>query len=253
MNALIFGSNGQDGYYLIEICKINNVETIGVSHSGGWLKGDVSCYDQVEHLIKEYHPTFIFHLAAKSTTRHDALFENHETISTGTLNILEAVKRHNPDSRVFITGSGVQFENKGMPISETDNIEASSPYAIARIQSVYAGGYYRKLRYVRYLFHHESPLRQGNHISKVITDTVKRIDKGSDEKILLGNLMVKKEWAWVEICFNKINKNLKKYVSSNFSFSPEYKMLVSYLSTINSIGWKPRVQFDNLCTIMMSG
>ena len=44
-----------------------------------------SCYDQVEQLIKEYHPTFIFHLAAKSTTQHNAIFENHETISTGTL------------------------------------------------------------------------------------------------------------------------------------------------------------------------
>ena len=61
------------------------------------------------------------------------------------LNILEAVKRHCPESKVFITGSGVQFENKGVPISETDNFEANSPYAIARIQSVYAARYYRKL------------------------------------------------------------------------------------------------------------
>ncbi len=57
----------------------------------------------IENLIKREKPEYIFHLAANSTTRHDALFENHKTISTGTLNILESVKRHSPGSRVFIT------------------------------------------------------------------------------------------------------------------------------------------------------
>ena len=65
-----------------------------------------------------------------------------------------------------------------MPISETDNFEAKSPYSIARIQSVYAARYFRSLGikvYVGYLFHHESPLRKDNHVSKMITNAVKRI------------------------------------------------------------------------------
>ena len=69
------------------------------------MQGDVSCYDQVEQLIKEYRPTYLFHLAANSSTKHDALFENHETISTGTLNILEAVKRHSPETGYFLPGA----------------------------------------------------------------------------------------------------------------------------------------------------
>ncbi|MCK5345844.1 MAG: GDP-mannose 4,6-dehydratase, partial [Candidatus Heimdallarchaeota archaeon] len=159
MNAIIFGANGQDGYYLNELCKLKGIEPIAVSRSGNWIRGDVSSYDQVEQLIKKHRPTYIFHVAANSTTHHNALFENHETISTGTLNILEAVKMHYPDAKVFITGSGVQFENRGMPISETDKFEANSPYSVARIQSVYAARYYRSLGlqvYVGYLFHHES-------------------------------------------------------------------------------------------------
>src|ERR1035437_3949332 len=104
MKAIIFGINCQDGYYLQQILFNNNVEVIGVSRSlDNWFKGSVSDFNFVDNLIKDLKPKYIFHLAANSTTKHDALFENHDTISTGTLNILEAVKRHSPDSRVFIT------------------------------------------------------------------------------------------------------------------------------------------------------
>jgi len=196
VKAIIFGANGQDGHYIYNLCTLRGIETIGVSRTGNWLNGDVSQYDLVEQLIKEHLPDYIFHLAANSTTRHDALFENHETISTGTLNILESARRHSPESRVFITGSAVQFENTGRPITETDNFEAKSPYAVARIQSVYAARYFRSLGlpvYVGYLFHHESPLRKPDHVSQKIALAVKRIARGSDEVLELGDITVEKE------------------------------------------------------------
>lgn len=123
MKALIFGATGQDGHYLTELLHKEKIKVVGVSRSSGDVNGDVSDYSFVESQIKYLQPRYIFHLAANSTIKHDALFENHETISTGTLNILEAVKRHSPDSRVFITGSGVQFKNIGKPIKETDEIK----------------------------------------------------------------------------------------------------------------------------------
>ncbi len=288
MKAIIFGINGQDGYYLNEICQMKHIDVIGISRSqGNWIQGDVSNFNFVENFIKKEIPDYIIHVAANSTTKHDALFENHETISTGTLNILEAVKRHSPESRVFITGSGVQFENNGRPISETDNFEAKSPYSVARIQSVYAARYFRSLGirvYVGYLFHHESPLRHGSHVSKIITNTVKRIANGSDEKITLGDISVKKEWAyagdiaegifslirqdkifeacigtgkaysiqdWLEICFDSINKNWQEFVNIRESFVPEYKILVSDPSIINSTGWQPKISFENLSDMML--
>jgi GDPmannose 4,6-dehydratase len=288
MKALIFGINGQDGYYLREICKKKEIEVIGISRSpGDWIQGNVSNFNFIENFIKKEIPDYIFHFAANSSTKHDALFENHETISTGTLNILEAAKRHSPECRVFITGSGVQFENNGKPISETDNFNATSPYSIARIQSVYAARYYRMLGirvYVGYLFHHESPLRTDNHISKMITNAVKRIATGSNEKISLGDISVKKEWGfagdiaegiftlvnqdkifeacigtgktysiqeWLEICFNRINKNWQEYFQIKESFLLDYKILVSNPSTIYSLGWQPKITFESLCDMML--
>lgn len=288
MTVLIFGANSQDAYYLEQLCNKHGYETCSVSRSAGTIQGDVADYTLVERLVRTYRPTYIFHLAANSTTRHEALFENHATIATGTLNILEAVKCHSSKSRVFITGSGVQFKNIGKPIKETDEFEANSPYSIARIQSVYAARYYRSLGikvYVGYLFHHESPLRKGNHISKMTTDAIKRIASGSNEKIILGDITVKKEWAfagdiaegiftlvnqdkifeacigtgetysiqdWLEICFSRINKDWKEYVNLKEAFLPEYKILVSDPSTINSIGWLPKIKFENLCDIMLA-
>jgi GDPmannose 4,6-dehydratase len=159
MKALIFGANGQDGYYLTHALREQGVEPVGIDLSGAMMHGDVGDLDFVARQIQEHTPASIFHLAARSTTRHDALFDNHATISTGTLNVLEAVYRQGSAARVLLCGSGVQFQNDGSPISEQTPFAATSPYAVARIQSVYAARYYRSLgvrAYVAYLFHHES-------------------------------------------------------------------------------------------------
>lgn len=287
MKALIFGANGQDGYYLHELCKLKGIDPIGVARSGNGLLGNVADYGQVERLIKQHLPTYIFHLAANSTTRHDALFENHETISTGTLNILEAVKKHSPASKVLITGSGLQFKNAGIPISEHDEFEANSAYSVARIHSVYAARYYRSLgirAYVGYLFHHESPHRKANHVSKMIALAAQRIAAGSDEILEIGDIAVRKEWTfardvmqgvltlldqdevfeatigsglaysiedWLEHCFTLIGRNWHDYVRLRPGFVSEYKQLVSNPETINALGWYPVTTFSDLASMML--
>ena len=165
--VIIFGANGQDGYYLSELYRRQGCEVLGISRTGDWLRGDVASFELVEELVRSRKPDVIFHLAATSTTHHDALFENHKTIGTGTLNILEAVYRWHPGCKVFLTGSGLQFTNRGEPIYETDPFDASSAYSVERIHSVYSARYFRTLGvrvYVGYLFHHESPLRKPTHI-----------------------------------------------------------------------------------------
>lgn len=287
MNALIFGANGQDGYYLNELCKAKGIKSLAISRSGDGIRGDVSNYKQVEGFVKECKPTYIFHLAATSTTRHDALFENHAAISTGTLNILESVYKHSPNSKVFITGSGVQFCNDGNPISEDTSFEASSHYAVARIQSVYAARYYRSLgiqAYVGYLFHHESPLRKPNHVSQKIVLTAKRIVQGSEEKLQIGDVNVEKEWTfagdvaegimtlveqenvfeavigsgkthsikdWIEVCFSHLGLDWTRYLEQAENFQPEYKRLVSNPALMHSLHWQPKIELQQLAAMMI--
>lgn len=287
MKALIFGANGQDGYYLQELCKLKGIDPIGIARSGNGLLGNVADYGQVEQLIKQYLPIYVFHLAANSTTRHEALFENHETISTGTLNILEAVKKHSPASKVFITGSGLQFKNTGNPISEHDEFEANSAYSVARIHSAYAARYYRSLgirAYVGYLFHHESPHRKASHVSKMIALGARRIAAGSDEMLEIGDIAVRKEWTfardvmqgvmtlldqdevfeatvgsglaysiedWLEQCFALIGRDWHDHVRLRQGFVSEYKQLVCNPETINALGWHPDTSISDLAKLMM--
>lgn len=289
MKAIIVGVNSQDGHYLSKVCRNNQLEVIGVSRSAGeWVQGDVSDLSFISALIKVHQPAFIFHLAANSTTQHHALFSNHHAISTGTLNILESVRNSSPHSKVFITGSGVQFRNEGLPIKETAPFEASSAYAVSRIQSVYAARYYRSLgikTYVGYLFHHESPMRKDSHLSKLIAESVKRIKAGKQQHLEIGNFSVAKEWGfagdiakgiftlvnqdhvteatigtgiaypisvWLAQCFGIARLNWKDFVTEKTgNFQPEYHLLVSDSSTMESIGWSAETSISDLAQMMM--
>jgi GDPmannose 4,6-dehydratase len=287
MTAIIFGANGQDGFYLTNLLQQNGYKVVLVSRKEKLLETDIADYKQVSKLIIDNKPAYIFHLAANSTTNHEVLFENHATIVTGTLNILEAVKANCPETKVFISGSGLQFRNGCKPIKETDPFEARDAYSVSRIQSVYAVRYFRTLgikAYVGYFFNHDSPLRIERHMTKKIAEAAKRIGAGSNEKLAIGDIEAIKEytyagdivngiWAlvnqdeipeanissgkgysikdWLEQCFSLVNKDWQDYVTIKPDFVSTYKQLVSDPSLIFSLGWKPEVDFKELAKLMM--
>jgi GDPmannose 4,6-dehydratase len=288
MKALVFGASGQDGHYVDALLRREGVETVGISRSGAWQRGDVGKRADVEDAIRALRPDYVFHLAACSTTRHDAGLENHETIATGTLNILESAYRHAPQARVFIAGSGVQFTNRGQPIDEDANFEASSLYAVARIQSVYAARYYRSrgLRtFVGYLFHHESPLRKPSHMSMRIALAARRIAREGG-RLEVGDPSVVKEWTfagdvaqamlcllrqddvseavigsgeghsieeWLERCFGLAGLAWRDHVDVVPGFAVEYTRLISRPERLRALGWSPTVSFAALAEMLMHG
>jgi GDPmannose 4,6-dehydratase len=287
MKALIFGASGQDGILLTELLKKNQIDVEGFSRSHGLLRGDVANFHFVKKIIQDLKPDYIFHFAANSVTSHDALFENHEAISTGTLNILESAREHSPHAKIFISGSAMQFKNDGLPINEQTSFEAKSPYAIARIQSSYASRYFRECFgmkiYNGYLFNHDSHLRSSKHLNQKIISFVKKVKYGTDQVLDIGDIEVKKEfnyagdiveaiWTlmkqdnifevvigsgqayaikdWIAYCFNIIGKDWKQYININADYMPEYKILVSDPTLIKSLGWFPNTDFHELANIM---
>ncbi len=243
----------------------------------------------MDDLIKQYQPEFIFHFAANSSTKHETLFDNHNAISTGTLNILESVRLSCPAAKVFISGSAMQFKNDGKPINEQTPFEPGSPYSVARIHSVYAARYYRNtfglMIYTGYFFNHDSPLRTEKHVNQKIVKAANRIASGSNEKLELGNIQVQKEFnyagdvvqavwqlvnqhtifeavigcgevhtiqEWLVYCFAQKNIDWRKFVILQKDFVSEYNILVSNPALIKSIGWQPKVNFYQLANMMLN-
>ncbi len=143
MNALIFGVNGQDGFYLSELLLANKINVIGVSRNpilneGNYemIKGDVADHDFVQQMIKHHQPGYIFHLAANSTTQHSALFENHSTIATGSLNILESVKNSSPHTKVLVVET-LHYDENNKP----EKLEHLIDFVCSKGYSIYADTY----------------------------------------------------------------------------------------------------------------
>ncbi len=290
MKAIIFGSNGQDAFFLNQLLEKNAIEVINVSRRNAIVIGDVSDYNFVYDVIKKHSPEYVFHLAASSSTNHSFLFENNQSISNGTINLLEAVRVVSPSSKVFLSGSAMQFKNDGFPIDEGTAFDASSHYSVARIHSVYTGRYYRDYFglkvYIGYFFNHDSELRSAKHVNKKIIDDLRLIKAGIQSKIVIGDPEVKKEfnfagdvvkaiWMlvnqeqifeavigsglaysindWIKILANLIGLDYNNIIIEiNENFKSEYKILVSNPTKINSIGWRPVLSIDDLAKRMLN-
>jgi GDPmannose 4,6-dehydratase len=287
VTAIIFGASGQDGFFLKKILLASKLNVISVSRTSGDILGDVSNYSFVSDLIKQKKPNYIFHFAAISSTAHQHIFSNNKAINEGTVNILESVKNHSIKSRVFLSGSAMQFKNNGLAINELSDFDHSSPYSVSRIYSTYCGRYYRERFnikvYIGYFFNHDSHLRNENHINKMIVNKVKNISEGSIETIFLGDVNVKKEfnyagdlmhsvWKlvnqdnlfefvlgsgkaykildWIIVCFDLIGVDYTNYLSTNKKYVKEYDILVSDPRLINSIDKRAKVDIKKLAKLM---
>ncbi len=264
-----------------------NITVIKISRSGDDERGDVKDLAYVTKIIQLIQADFIFNFAADSTVKHESMFNNHDSICTGTLNILEAVRLYSPKSRVFLSGSALQFLNTEIPINEQTPFEAKTAYAVSRIHSVYAARYFRakfgiKI-YIGYFFNHDSEYRSVRHVNMMIIDQIKKIESGVLNKLEIGDIEVVKEfnyaadiveavWIlvnqdsifeavvgsgegykikdWIEYNFSKIGKSWQDHVVINKDFKAEYKRLVSDPSIIRSLGWKKKTSFLQLADLM---
>ena len=276
MRILIFGISGQDGFYLKKLCEAKGYQVIGVSRSDGdWIQGSVTDKTLVYELIKIHQPFCVFHFAANSSTKHNLIYENNETICEGSIHILEAVHQYSRQSKVFLSGSGLQFVNNGIPVKETDEFFAGSPYAAQRIYSAYLARYYRTLgiqAYIGYFFHHDSPLRTERHLNIKIINAALRIKAGSNEFIELGDTDVIKEYNhaadimnavwilitqdevyetvigsgtgykiqdWIDVCSQLTSVTLNDYIIPNKEFKAEFNLLIADPTTLCKLGWNP--------------
>src|SRR3989304_1384663 len=149
-------------------------------------------FRSVMQTILQIMPYEIYNLAGQSSVGLSFLqpVETLESISIGTLNILEVLRFHKLPARFYNASSSECFgDTKGKSANEETPFMPRSPYAVAKATAYWQGGNYRGAYNLfacsGILFNHESPLRPERFVTQKIVSVVGRIAAGSSEKLPL--------------------------------------------------------------------
>ncbi|NOQ46350.1 MAG: NAD-dependent epimerase/dehydratase family protein [Desulfobulbaceae bacterium] len=218
--ALIFGISGQDVAYLAQLLLKKGYKVVGTSRDAQMSYfanlRQLGIRDQVEvasaslgdfrsvlQVLKDAEPDEIYNLAGQSSVglSFDQPVETFESISIGTLDLLEAIRFLNKDLRFYNAGSSECFGNtNGVPATEETPFRPRSPYAVAKAAAFWQVANYREAYGLfacsGILFNHESPLRPERFVTQKIVSAACRIAAGSKEKLRLGNTSVCRDWGW---------------------------------------------------------
>ncbi len=218
--ALIIGISGQDGSYLAELLLKKGYEVHGTSRDSdlsnfyGLKKlgifnrvklHSMSLIDfrSVMQTILQIEPADIYNLAGQTSVGLSFLqpVETLESISIGSLNILEVLRFHKLPIKFYNACSSECFgDTGGKAANEETPFRPRSPYAVAKSAAFWQIANYREAYNLfscsGILFNHESPLRPARFVTKKIIDTACSIAQGRKIKLILGNISIFRDWGW---------------------------------------------------------
>ena len=215
--ALIFGASGQDGAYLSLLlldkgyrvvassraASVTNLATLGIQHRVEFIPADVADADAVLQSIRDTSPDEIYNLAGQSSVglSFEHPVETMASTSTGTLNILEAIRQVDPTIRVFNAGSSECFgDTDGVAADEDTAFRPTSPYAVGKAAAFWHASVYRQAHGLfactGILFNHESPLRPERFVTQKIVRAACAIVAGKADRLQLGNIDISRDWGW---------------------------------------------------------
>ncbi len=224
--ALVTGTTGQDGSYLVEFLLDKGYEVHGIKRRASSFNtqrvdhiyqdphtddqrfilhyGDLTDSSNLTRLVKEIEPDEIYNLAAQS---HVAVsFESPEytadVTGLGTLRLLEAIRLLGLEEKTrFYQASTSELFGKvqEVPQRETTPFYPRSPYAAAKLYAYWITVNYREA-YGIYacngiLFNHESPRRGETFVTRKITRGLCNIAQGLEKCLYMGNMDALRDWG----------------------------------------------------------
>jgi GDPmannose 4,6-dehydratase len=275
--ALITGINGQDGSYLAELLIEKGYEVFGTIKRNSVSENQTSRLDSVYepiknnliyadlldvpsllHALKISDPCEVYNLAAQSHVRisFDQPVYTAQATGIGTLNLLEAIRLHNKDIRMYQASSSEMFGNSidddGYQ-RETTPMNPVSPYGCAKVFSYNICRNYRN-SYGMFisngiLFNHESPRRGTNFVTNKVVKTAVRIKLGLDNELVLGNLNATRDWGhakdYVEAMWMLLQQDSSGDYVCSTGISHSVLELVEYVFGKLNLDWKKHVKTDS--------
>ena len=220
MRALVFGSDGQDGYYLVRLLLKKGYQVYGAVRKKARYQRDIRLNEIAEYqeifadltdfsslinAIAESKPTEIYNLAGQSeipvSWRQPSL--TAEVNALGVVRILEAIRIVNPAIRFFQASSSEMFgSNHLIPLNEDSILKPRNPYGTSKLFAHWSVSNYRE-QYGLFacsgiLFNHESPMRGIEFVTRKIAKAAAEIKLGKLDVIKLGNIYAVRDWGHAE-------------------------------------------------------
>lgn len=218
--ALICGISGQDGAYLAQhllnkgyevwgtsrdaqASGFGNLVRLGILDRVKTLSMAVNDFRSVLQAVSSSVPDEIYNLSGQTSVglSFEQPAETLESIATGTLNLLEVIRFLGSPVRFYNAGSSECFGDlDGLAANETTYFQPRSPYAVAKSTSHWLVANYRSayklFACTGILFNHESPLRPARFVTRKIVKAAVAIANGSPDKLVLGDISVRRDWGW---------------------------------------------------------
>lgn len=218
--ALLTGMTGQDGSYLAELLLERGYEVTGLVRrppgeslgSAEHLRdrvqlvaGDLLAPETLVAAVRRVRPHEIYHLGAPTyvpdSWRRPAA--TLDAIAGSTAILLEAVREHSPDTRLFLAASGDMFgDAPESPQREDTPCRPRNPYATAKLAA------HQLLTQIRaqegvfacsgILYNHESERRPERFVSRKITRAAAAIKLGLATDLTLGDLTAVRDWSFAQ-------------------------------------------------------
>jgi GDPmannose 4,6-dehydratase len=222
--AIITGSTGQDGSYLIEFLLAKGYEIHALKRRSSSFNTD-----RLDHLYKDFHdsdtrfflhyadltdgsslmkllydvrPEEVYNLAAQSHVKVSFEIPEYtaDVVATGTLRLLEAIRLTGLKCRFYQASSSEMFGSTPPPQSETTAFHPRSPYACAKVFGHAITVNYRESYGLHsssgILFNHESPRRGETFVTRKITRAIAHIKLGLQNKLYIGNIDARRDWGY---------------------------------------------------------
>jgi GDPmannose 4,6-dehydratase len=267
--ALICGISGQDGAYLArllldkgyevhgtardaQMSTFHNLACLGVKQRIAFHSMALNDFRSVLQVLAKVDPDEIYNLAGQSSVglSFEQPVETLESISVGTLNLLEVIRFIQKPIRLYNAGSSECFgDTGGVPADETTPFRPRSPYAVAKATAHWQVANYREaynlFACTGILFNHESPLRPERFVTRKIISSACRIARGSSETLQLGNIAIARDWGLAPEYVDAMWRMLQREVPEDYVIATgETNTLESFVvETFAHLGldWKAHV------------
>lgn len=216
--ALITGITGQDGSYLAELLLDKGYDVYGMVRRSSLerfdrilhlmdrlhlVQGDLTDQSSLDEAVRQIQPEEVYNLASQSfvPTSWNQPSLTGEVTGLGVTRVLEAVRKHKSDAKVYQASSSEMFGNvKESPQHEQTSFHPRSPYGVAKVYGHFITVNYREsyglFACSGILFNHESPRRGLEFVTRKITHGVAKIKLGIATELQLGNLAARRDWGF---------------------------------------------------------